>query len=82
MLSGRYNFGIASIGKFIYVVSGFSNNDTCDSVDVFDMRKNRWKRMSARFPAFCLGITLVTVKSRFIFAFGGLNPSSNLTALE
>ena len=70
MLMSRHNFGIATIGKLIYAVSGYPTTQTCE---VFDTKKNTWTMMAALFPYEMQGITLSTVKSRFIYAFGGVD---------
>jgi len=68
MTRPRTASGICNITHHIYVVGGWPVTATCE---VYDTIEDKWLEMTARLPVERCAITLVAVRKRMIFAFGG-----------
>ena len=58
----------------VYVVGGYSAN--CKQLErstKYDIIENKWKNSDKLPVDFSIGITIVQVKNRFLYGFGGVN---------
>ena len=84
MKEGRLLFGHAYIGHFIYVVGGGDAQlKSLRSCEVYHMLHNEWKIMSTELPDICtMGITLLSVKQRFLYGFGSMGTEERVIRLD
>jgi hypothetical protein len=72
MEEGRDGFGQCLLGHLIYVVGGDSDEKEVDSVERYDLLRDRWSQLPCSLPdTYTFGITVVAIKLRFVFGFGG-----------
>ena len=74
MITGRREFGVALIGKFIYAVAGMNKDSKVEkSSERFDLDANKWDRLpeNTQFDEFGWSISLVVSSKRYITVFGG-----------
>ena len=76
MIEGRHAFGICNIGKLIYVVDGFPDEEETEftSSEHYDILRNKWTKMACVVPdEYSVNMTVESIRKRFIFCFGGQN---------
>jgi len=66
------------LGKYIYVAGGCDGQDySLYSGEKFDLLKNKWSPTKSLPDGYSFGITLISIKNRFIYGFGGGNEQFN-----
>ena len=75
----RSGFGTCFIGHFIYIVGGSQNGLALNTVEKYNIFTDKWQDLRPRLPdEFSIMITVVTVKKRLIYGFGGFSETRNL----
>ena len=79
MLSGRTSFGICPIGKRIWLLGGLNSNwQVSTTYTSYDVLRDRWTEYTGKSVDYPLKVTLVGVRKRFVYCFGGRNKQFNL----
>jgi len=76
MIVGRHYHDVCLIGPYIYVVGGRDNNRKAAYLcERYHTLANKWELLqkNAKFDMYCTNVSIVAVKKRYIFAFGGRN---------
>ena len=68
MNEARTAMGICNIGKHIYVAGGWPPTETCE---IYDIIKDKWSMMKASMREEKCSVTLMPLRKRYIYAFGG-----------
>ena len=85
MTIGRHYHDVCLIGPYIYVVGGRDYKRTgvyrCER---YHTLSDKWELLqkNAKFDLHCTNVSILAVKKRFIFAFGGRTESRNLATNE
>jgi len=72
MIEGRFEFGICLVNHRIFVVGGYDER----SCEAYNLLNSKWTLLPSTcdFPDEYTGcITVESVQSRYIYAFGGCN---------
>ena len=68
------NHSICCAGHFIYLVGGMGRDfQTAGTVERYNLCDDLWTQLPEQCDLFTIGVALVTVKSRFVFGFGGFS---------
>lgn len=82
MQTGRWAFGMCSIGNLIYVVGGrhgfcygVSTYNFINTCETYDVLADKWNYLpsSANLPQMLCGMAVEAFNKRFLYAFGGVN---------
>ena len=71
MITARFDFGVATIENYIYVVGGKRLIKGVEkSCERYEVGRDEWSKI-ADFDEFSIGIAVVVTQKRYLMAFGG-----------
>ena len=83
LLTGRTWHGACLLQNKIFVAGGHNNElQTVENGEYYDLQQDKWVEFFQYMDDYVENITLVEIRQRFIFAFGGKNNDGETPSKE